>query len=192
MESIATSLSLLNHARAGKQQAWSDLVRLYGPLVAQWCRQYEIQASDSEDVLQEVFIAVSRHLHTYGQSSEVNSFRGWLWTIARSKIMDHLRRRKGAAVSFDANLLNEMITWDFANDRSSSDSRQDLHVLVAQGLQMVRSDFSERTWEAFWRTVALGEFTSQVGKDLGMKPAAVCMCRARVLRRLRETLDEFH
>jgi RNA polymerase sigma-70 factor, ECF subfamily len=192
MESIVTSLSLLNHARAGKQQAWSDLVRLYGPLVARWCRQYEMQSSDSEDVLQEVFIAVSRHLHAYGQNSEVNSFRGWLWTIARSKIMDYLRRRKGMAVSVDANLLNEMISWEVANDRSSSDARQDLHVLVAQALQMVRSDFSERTWEAFWRTVGLGESTSQVGKDLGMKSAAVCMCRARVLRRLRETLDEFH
>ncbi len=95
IDPLSTSISLLNHARDGQQQAWSDLVRMYGPLVVQWCRQYEIQSCDSDDVVQNVFIAVSRHLDTYGQNSQEHNFRGWLWTIARSKIMDYLRKQKG-------------------------------------------------------------------------------------------------
>ena len=190
IDPLSTSVSLLNHARDGQQQAWSDLVRLYGPLVVQWCRQYEIQSCDSDDVVQNVFIAVSRHLNTYGQNSQEHSFRGWLWTIARSKIMDYLRKQKGIPIPLDAPILCEVSTNQVEKERSSDDARRDLQILVSQALGIIRQDFSDRTWNAFWRTAAMGESTSQVGRDLGMSSAAVCMCRARVLRRLRETLAE--
>ncbi len=151
---FSTSISLLNHARDGQQQAWSDLVRLYGPLVVQWCRQYEIQSCDSDDVVQHVFIAVSRHLNTYGQNSQENSFRGWLWTIARSKIMDHLRKQKGMPVPLDATILCAVSTIEVENARSSDDARRDLQILVSQALGIIRQDFSDRTWNAFWSVLA--------------------------------------
>ena len=187
----STSISLLNNARTGQQRAWSEIVRLYGPLVVQWCRQYGIQASDIDDVVQNVFMAVSGHLDRFGQRAGTHSFRGWLWTITRSKIMDHLRKQKALPIAIYGSEfwgINTLIAEE-SHDRSVDDDQLDLQVLVSQVLVLIRQDFSEQTWTAFWRTTALGESPSQVSKDLGMSSAAVCMCRARVLRRVRETLS---
>ena len=57
-------------------------------------------------------------------------------------------------------------------------------------LDTIRGDFSESTWQAFWRSSIDGHATSEIAHDLDLSPAAVCMCRSRVLRRLRETLGE--
>ena len=104
--------------------------------------------------------------------------------------MDYLRKQKGIPIPLDATILCEVSTNEVEKERSSDDARRDLQILVSQTLGIIRQDFSDRTWNAFWRTAAMGESTSQVGRDLGMSSAAVCMCRARVLRRLRETLAE--
>jgi hypothetical protein len=72
--------------------------------------------------------------------------------------------------------------------RSEEEDIQDLHDVVNQVLLLIRQDFSEQTWLAFWRTTAMDESVSQVAIDMGMSSAAICMCRARVLRRVKETL----
>jgi len=58
-QSGATSSSLLERAKARDPQAWERLVELYGPLVYQWCRRWGISATDSQDVVQELFRAVA-------------------------------------------------------------------------------------------------------------------------------------
>ena len=57
-------------------------------------------------------------------------------------------------------------------------------------LETIRGDFKERTWLAFRRNVVDGVRVKDVAAELGMTAAAVCMCRTRVVRRLRETLEE--
>ncbi len=187
----STSLSLLNHARRGEEVAWNELVRIYGPLVMLWCRQYEIQYVDVDDIVQNVFIAVSNHLDRFGQTTESHNFRGWLWTITRSKILDHLRKERVIPITIADSQLGTLksLCCSVSSDRSSEDARRDLLIIVNQTLGQIRRDFSEKTWSAFWRVTALGESPSLVAQDLGMTNAAVCMCRSRVLRRLRDTID---
>ncbi len=186
----STSISLLNHVRDGQENAWARFVQLYGPLVVHWCRQYGLQASDMEDIVQDVFLTVSQSLEQFGKTSRSHNFRGWLWTIARSKIMDHFRKNKARPQAVSGTQLANVSTlnsmWD--EQRSDMDSNQDLQFLISQTLGLIRQDFSERTWNAFWRSTAIGESPSNIGMDLQMSAAAVCMCRARVLRRVRETL----
>ena len=188
---LSTSISLLDRARDGQDTAWTELVNIYGPLVVKWCRQYGIQSSDIDDLAQLVFISVSEHLGNFGQISNSHNFRGWLWTISRSKILDFLRKQKSVPRPTSDAQLHELSPFErvLENDRSTEDARCDLLLLVNHSLGKIRQDFSERTWTAFWRVTAMGEPPSQVGQDLAMTASAVCMCRARVLRRLRETLN---
>ena len=58
----STSTSLLRRVKAQDQQAWRQLVDLYGPLVYTWCRQSGLREEDAADIGQEVFSAVSIHL----------------------------------------------------------------------------------------------------------------------------------
>ncbi|MCU0707256.1 MAG: sigma-70 family RNA polymerase sigma factor [Pirellula sp.] len=191
-ETLSTSLSLLNHARQREQAAWKELVRIYGPLVLEWCRQQGVRGSDAEDIVQEVFLAVANHLDRFGERSGKKNFRGWLWTIVRSKVMDHLRRQRRIPLTVADSICDHACDGDNWNteERSSLDAHRDIAVLVSRSLIHIQQDFSEQTWSAFWRITVLGESPSSVAQDMKMTPAAVCMCRSRVLRRLREVLPD--
>ena len=62
--------------------------------------------------------------------------------------------------------------------------------LLHRGLELVRADFEERTWQAFWRCTIEGHPAAEVAADLGMRVDAVYQAKARVLRRLRQELGD--
>src|SRR2546425_622239 len=88
----STSSSLLERVKARDADGWRRLVRLYSPMVFDWCRQRGLQSEDAADVLQEVFQAVFQHVADFRRDRPGDSFRGWLWTITQNKLHDHFRR----------------------------------------------------------------------------------------------------
>src|SRR6478672_4582250 len=55
---LATSLSLLERAKANDRSAWDRIVCLYAPLVYRWCRRFGLQEADALDVGQDVLRSV--------------------------------------------------------------------------------------------------------------------------------------
>ena len=190
VDPLSTSTSLLNQVRAGETLAWNRLVNMYTPLILLWSKQHGMRGVDTEDIVQNVFVAVEKHIEEFGHNRSENSFRAWLWTITRSKIMDQLRfsKKNPKALGGEDFGKFEAANERLAEERNASESAHDLKVLIAGTLEIIRKDFSQQTWTAFWLTTAMGRRTSEVAQQLGMTAAAVCMCRARVLRRLRETI----
>ncbi len=187
---LSTSTSLLNDICCGEQQAWFRFVELYTPLIELWCRRQGIRAVDAEDIVQNVFAVVAIHIQEFGRDRSKNSFRGWLWTITRSKIVDHIRSAARQPDTFgDAGLLPAWAVAASIETNGSPDSDNDLQARLARALEIIRQDFLEQTWQAFWLTGVLGWRPRDVAIDLGMTAAAVCMSRARVMRRLRETIQ---
>ena len=62
--------------------------------------------------------------------------------------------------------------------------------LSRRALDLVRAEFENRTWEAFWRTAIDGQRPAHVADDLGMSLNAVYKAKSRVLRRLRRELGD--
>jgi RNA polymerase sigma-70 factor (ECF subfamily) len=56
-------------------------------------------AGAADDVLQDTWISVARAAERYVPGAR---FTTWLFTVARSRVIDHLRREEPAAVSLDA------------------------------------------------------------------------------------------
>ena len=54
----------------------------------------------------------------------------------------------------------------------------------------VRPTVTEATWQAFWQTTLEGADPSQVAQRLRMGVAAVYMAKSRVLKRLKELIQE--
>ncbi len=106
--------------------------------------------------------------------------------------MDQLRRVKKYPGAIGGQNFRDLEVPDgnSVEERGVSESAQDLNVLIASALNTIRQDFTPQTWTAFWQTTALGRRPSEIAQELNMTAAAVCMCRARVLRRLRETLGD--
>jgi RNA polymerase sigma-70 factor (ECF subfamily) len=70
------------------------------------------------------------------------------------------------------------------------DPAEELDGLRRRALELVRSEFEERTWQAFWRTVVEGRSPVDLAAELGVSPAAVRMAKSRVLRRLKEEFGD--
>jgi RNA polymerase sigma-70 factor (ECF subfamily) len=187
----STSSSLLRRLKAGEPDAWGRLVELYGPTVYRWCRQCGVAAQDAGDVCQEVFSSVATHVEQFRRDKPGDSFRGWLWTIARNKAQDYFRRRAGEPPArggsehrnFLAGLPAE------ASEVSISCEPPADHALVRRALEAVRGEVEPATWQAFWRTTMEGHSSAEVARDLGLSPNAVRQAKYRLLRRLRQELD---
>ena len=54
---------------------------------------------------------------------------------------------------------------------------------------LIRGEFEERTWQAFYRVTVEGQAAKDVAEDLGVTPSAVRLAKSRVLRRLREEME---
>ena len=189
-ESASTSPSLLEQVRQRDESAWRQLSQIFAPSVYRWCRNKGLQPSDAADVVQEVFLAVSKNIDSFRRDRPGDSFRGWLWTISQSKISDHFRR-VNARPPIDSQQDSPDQLWNIPTVNSGSGAvplDHEATMLMRRALAIIEKDFSKKTWQAFWRSAVLGERTGEIAQSLNITAAAVCMCRSRVLLRLRETL----
>ena len=187
-----TSLTLLERAREHDEHAWERLTALYAPLVYRVCRVANVAPHDAADVVQEVFTAASRSLGTFHRDQPGDSFRGWLLTVAKNKIRDHFRRRAksppaagGTAMQLQIQQVPEL-TWEKSGDGSQFDSDANL---MRRAIDLVRDDFADKTWQAFWKTTIEGCDPQDVAQQLGISKSSVYQAKTRVLRRIREELE---
>jgi len=191
----STSRSLLADARLANPAAWERLVRIYAPLVASWCRRWNVPEQDLVDLVQEVFISVSSHLNRFRKERPADTFRGWLFTIARNKVRDHLRRRANepsAVGGSEATQQLQQILDPPHIDREFENITDTVLMdgLLLTALELIRGEFQENTWQAFWGVVVDGRSAADVAADLNMKPGAVRVAKSRVLLRLRRELGD--
>ena len=67
---------------------------------------------------------------------------------------------------------------------------QEKAILVNRVLDLIRNEFEDRTWQAFWRVTVECQPSDMVAESLEMTPAAVRQAKSRVLRRLREEMQQ--
>jgi len=192
MADESTSMSLLNRVQSQQRDAWFRLVYLYGPLVDRWCRGWGVPTTDVEDIRQEVFLSVSSGLATFRRDRPGDTFRGWLRVIAHRKFLDFCRRRQRQPIGQGGTDVQQRLlqTPETESSLADDDSPEEIKGLQRRGLELIRGEFEERSWQAFWRTAVEGQAPADVASDMEMTPAAVRKAKSRVLRRLKEELGE--
>src|SRR5207247_9359820 len=99
-ESPATRASLLVRLRdGGDAGAWQEFVHLYAPIIYGFARKRGLQDADAADLMQEVLRSVSGVAHRLEYDPARGTFRGWLFTVTRDKVVNflesHSRRVQG-------------------------------------------------------------------------------------------------
>jgi len=188
----STSVTLLERVRSRDQDAWQRLLHLYTPLVVYWCRHGGVHAQDAEDVCQEVFQAVAVGLEGFRREHAGETFRGWLRGITRHKILDYFRRRPQAQAEGGTDAQRRLAGVAQAETPlpETDDPEEELTRLYHRALELVRSEFEARTWQAFWRVAVEGQAPADIAADLGMTAAAVRKAKSRVLLRLRAEVGD--
>jgi RNA polymerase sigma-70 factor (ECF subfamily) len=186
-----TPLSLLERARAQDQAAWHQLVELYQPLVLSWCARAEVQAHDAEDVVQEVFAAAAAALDRFHRDQPGDTFRGWLRVITRNQILLLFRRRRGQPQAAGGETAWQDLQG-IVDPLPGPGEEESVEIgqLYLRALELVRSEFEERTWQAFWRTVIEGREPATLTEELRMTSNNIRQAKSRVLSRLREEVGD--
>jgi RNA polymerase sigma-70 factor (ECF subfamily) len=188
----ATSLTLLERVRANEADAWSRLVQLYSPMIRYWCLRGGLQESDADDAVQEVCRAALAGLPNFRRDRPGDTLRGWLRAITRNTLTLHFRRAgrippaSGGSEAFVR--LNEVA--DPHADLPDDDSPVELQGLYRRALELVRSEFEDRTWQMFWLAVVEDRTPADVAAQFGVSAVAVRKAKSRVLRRLREEVGD--
>ena len=182
-----TSSSLLVRVKAKDGEAWRGFVCLYGPLVHRWCIGFGLEHEDAADVAQDVFRTVAESLASFQSDGTGNSFRAWLKTITRTRVVDQNRRNQHETVGVGGSsaLARVMAIVDVQSALDSSDI-EDEKFIERRVIDSVLDSCEEATRQAFLRVVVGGQHPANVALDLGMTSNAVYVAKSRILRKIRE------
>ena len=188
-----TPISLLERIRLGGDSAsWERLVALYTPLIRGWLGGYGLQPTDVDDLTQEVLRAAVTALPQFRRDRPGDSFRGWLWTITRNKVRDHWRRHADQAKAAGGTTAQEVMRQvpDDTAPNSEAGAEEESSNLYHRALELIRSEFEERTWRAFLMVTVEGRLPADAAAELGTTPGAVYIAKCRVIKRLREEFGD--
>lgn len=184
----STSRTLLRQVVVQDRDAWRRLVDNYSPLVYTWFRRAGVGPEDAEDLLQEVFAAVSKSVALFRHDDPGSTFRGWLRTIAQNKIRDFYRKQPGRPQAIGGTDACRRFLEVPAEEPHLSSAAPVFSVMFDRTLQQIRVEFRPSTWQAFWAAVIEQRSMAEVADQLGLSPAAVRQAKFKVLRRLRQEL----
>lgn len=184
-----TSVTLLGRLRRfpADQTAWSLFVDRYGRKILAWCRQWNLQDADAEDVTQSVLLKLADKMKSF-EYDAARSFRAWLKTVAWHVLSDYCDSRKAVAVGGDqtVELLGNLEAREDLVQRLDEEFDRET---FEEAASRVKSRVTPKTWEAFERTAVQGQSGLEAGAALGMKVATVFVARSKVQKMLQEEVQ---
>jgi len=191
VEFPSTRASLLLRLRDPQDEgAWAEFVQLYAPLVYGYARKQGLQDAGAVDLSQDVFHAVASAIGRLDYDPARGSFRNWLFTVVRRKLLNwQATRRNRAQGSGDAATHQLLEQCPAPEPQEAEWEAEWQRRLYDWACVRVRREVTDATWQAFWRTAVDGQPVKQVAADLGISAGAVYIARSRILARLKELVQ---
>ncbi len=187
----ATRPSLLVRLRdARDEDAWGEFTAVYEPVIYRMTQRRGMQDADAREVVQEVLMSVATAIDRFDIEG-VGSFRGWLSRITRNATVDRFRTLASRHETIDASgvlrRLDEVAGNTRLVDEFEADRRQQLFRWAAS---QMRRRTGEVNWMAFWKSSIEGQPIHDVASELGITEGAVYVARCRIIKRIRDMVQE--
>jgi RNA polymerase sigma-70 factor (ECF subfamily) len=192
MEPTTRRSLVLRLRNPGDEAAWGEFVEIYEPLVYRLARNKGLQDADARDLCQEVFRAVASAIERWDPDPAKGRFRAWLFRIARNLLVNFLADQRRHPRGSGSTSVREMLEAQPNKDcQAEAEFRAELQRRAFRwAAQRVQSEFTDSTWQAFWRTGVENRPIAVVAKELGLSTGAVYIARSRVLARLRHEVEQ--
>jgi RNA polymerase sigma factor (sigma-70 family) len=192
-ESPETRLSLIVRLKdRGDQEAWSEFLEIYRPLVYRLAIAKGLQDADAEDVTQQVFASLAQAVERWQPDADRARFRTWLTTVARNATLNALTRRvpdRASGETAERALLAEYVGPAADSQLMLAESRREIFQWAAR---RVRGEFEPATWDVFWLTAVEGRQVNEVAEITGKQPGAIYAARSRVMKRLKQVVQQWN
>jgi RNA polymerase sigma-70 factor (ECF subfamily) len=183
-DTSATLLARLRQVPAD-QAAWSDFTERYGRKIYGWCRKWNVQEADAQDVTQIVLVKLIDKMRTF-EYDPSRSFRAWLRTVARHALSDYWDSQGRAIASGGSHAVELLHTVEAREDLMQRLDEEFDRELLEEAIAQVRQRVVPRTWRAFEMTAMEGRSGADTAKELGMKVATVFVAKSKVQKLLQE------
>jgi len=87
---------LIEGSKHGDDHAFRELMERYIAPIFNFSRQYSKAEEDAEDITQDTFFKVWRHMKKFDTKKP---FKPWLYAIARNTALDHIKKKRASAFS---------------------------------------------------------------------------------------------
>lgn len=166
-EEIKAEARIVERVRAGDQEAFNELYRMFAPLVhgvvlARGAR------SDVDDIVQEVFLSAYKNLHSL---RDANAVGAWLAIIARNRAAEFYRK------SPQTEELSEDLTQ--SNQPNNAEAREILTAIL--GLPAAYK-------ETLILRLVEGMSGNEIAEQIGLTPESVRVNLHRGMKLLRQKL----
>jgi len=187
-----TSASLLGrlHHNPADPAAWNEFVQHYGRKIYLWCRGWNLQDADAQDVTQNVLLEIAKKMQTFAYDP-ARSFRGWLKTLTHAAWCDFVARQRSRGRGSGDSAVLELLQAVAAPDDLARqvEEQYDAELLQAATVQ-VRLRVKPETWEAF-RLLVYDELAgAEAAARLSTTVAAVYRAKCRVQQMLQEEIRQ--
>jgi RNA polymerase sigma-70 factor (ECF subfamily) len=187
-----TSLSLLHRLQrdADDQTAWSEFVHRYGRLIYQWCRRWNLQETDAQDVTQTVLVKLVEKMRSF-EYDPTRSFRAYLKTLTHYAWCDFLEHHKRPGAGSGGSQVLELLEGVEARDELATRLQEEFDKeLLEEATARVRARVEPHTWEAFRLTALDGCSGAAAAQQLGMEVTAVFKAKSRVQKMLQAEVQQ--
>jgi RNA polymerase sigma-70 factor, ECF subfamily len=191
LSSSSTRYSLLLRLQAGDDvTAWETFVEVYTPVVRRVALRRGMQSADVDNLVQEVWLAVSQKLPEWLEREDRGNFRAWLITVANHQAINLLSRRGSRPIGRGGSEAEKSLALVAAKDELESlietEYRREVFLFAAQ---QVRGEVSESTWMAFWYTSIEGMSIEEAAKKLQTRAGNIYFGRSRVMARIKRIVQ---
>ena len=167
---------LLDRARDGDGDAWSQIVHELGPRVQGYAQSKGVV--DAEDVVQDVFTAAARQIGAF--DGEWRAFRSWIFSIAYRQIVNRYR----SPSRHDGELPRVLVDEDLIGPDQAVVIREMASEAVA-----AMDVLSEIERDVVLLRVIAGLDTAEVANAVGKRAGNVRVIQSRALAKVRAELE---
>ena len=170
--------------------AWTEFVCAYEPFLMRLVRKQGTPDCYAADVTQQLLMTIAKSVDGWQPDGKAASFRRWLGCVARNVVIRFMTRERkqitGQGGSEFLVVLEECTDASFDAEQVKQYERE----LILWAAELVRGEFRENSWRAFWDTEIEGRSVAEVSENLGVSTGSVYMSRSRVFARIRNRVRE--
>jgi RNA polymerase sigma factor (sigma-70 family) len=200
--SLPTRHSLLGRIKdLGDDASWRDFFDTYWELIYNLARKSGLTDAESQDVVQEVVIAVSRNIADFRTGREHGSFKAWLLQQTRWRIADQFVKRDKFARSPEpdpgghsrtssaddqtrTSTVNQVPDPAATEPEAAWDKEWEKHILAVAS-ERIKMQVSAKQFQMFDLHAMQGLSARDTARTVGTSVAAVYVAATRLRRLLR-------
>ena len=182
---ISTHQTLLARLADGADPgAWREFRDRYALLIRRFAEQQRLQPADCEDVVQDVFMALTKAMPDFTYDPARGLFRSYLKTIVVHAVQRFLRQKRGVDGLGDMDQPGP--SGPETDERWEKEWRQ-YH--LREALRIIEVEFNSQDRAAFDRYVLSGMGAAETATALGLSIEQVYQAKSRILRRLTQIIE---